>query len=103
MIIHPPPHDIIKSPPLMSRDAPVMYAARSDARNATSSATSHGSQMREIGKLPRYASSRSGVTFSRTISVLTRPGHTALTVMPNGANSFAVARVRPRIPAFAAV
>ena len=47
---------IIKSPPLISSEAPVIYEALSDTRKATSSATSFGVPSLGIGKPLAYLS-----------------------------------------------
>ena len=96
-------NQIMRSPPLMSREAPVIYAALSEARNATSSATSSGVPRRLMGKPFAYALTRSSEIVVLTISVSMRPGQTAFTVIPWVAASLAMCRVKPSMPAFAAV
>ena len=61
----------------MAMVSPVMYAAPSDARNATSSATSSGSPKRP-SEIPFLSSSSLS---SLVMSVLMKPGAMAFTVM----------------------
>src|SRR5690606_36098246 len=71
-------------PPLMELICPVMYAASSDARNATRFATSSGLPARFAG------TSRAMVGASKISLVISDsiiPGATAFTVMPRLANS----------------
>src|SRR5574343_114873 len=73
-------------PPLIEMICPEMYAARSEARKATRSATSSGWPARFIGTM------RSMADWSKLpaiMSVAMMPGATALTVMPRLASSSA--------------
>jgi hypothetical protein len=92
---------IITSPPSTASTWPVMNAASSLARKATAWAISSVVPNRPSGVLEVIsawrASGRSWVS-----SVRTKPGATALQVIPRDASSRAVAFVRPMRPAFAA-
>src|SRR6266850_1975029 len=94
---------IIRSPPLMSNDAPVMYPAASDATKQIRSETSSGVPSLGTGYDAARRFSNSEDAFSRVSSVSIIPGQIAFTVMPNRPSSFAAARVRPSSPAFDAV
>src|SRR3989454_7281151 len=94
---------IIRSPPLMSNDAPVMYPAASDATKQIRSETSSGVPSLGTGYDAARRFSNSEDAFSRVSSVSIIPRQIAFTVMPNRPSSFAAARVRPSSPAFDAV
>ena len=85
-------------PPLIEITCPVMYAAPSEHRNATTAATSSGLPSRRIG-IMRITSSTG--TFA-IISVSIRPGATLFTVIWRFASSCASARVAPMSPALEA-
>ena len=76
-----------------------MYAASSEARNATASAISEASAKRPIGICPVSSASLPGGT-DASIRVWAL-GEMAFTVVPNLASSLAVVLVKPMIPALA--
>src|ERR1700679_688027 len=86
---------------------PVTKLAPSDARNAIVAATSSGDPKRPTGislARSRKPSSRSS-PYSRRLVLMALvvrigPGHTAFTVMPNGARSRASDLVKPTMAAF---
>src|ERR1700736_4825775 len=87
-------------PPSTTSVAPVTNEARSEARNATASATSRGAAIRPSGCMPRTVlMSASGwgssPTTERSMGVSTLPGATALTRTPSPAKSSAMLRVSP--------
>ena len=57
-------HQIAVIPPSADQTAPVVYAVRSEARNAITSATSSGSPARRSGIVSSSASCSAGVTHS---------------------------------------
>src|SRR5438132_1826553 len=89
-------------PPSMPSASPVIEPAAGEARNAISAATSSGSTSRPAGS---SASQRfiTSAGIARTCSVATRPGRTALAVMPWRTFSAASVRIIPTTPAFVAV
>lgn len=85
---------LLVAPPSTGMVAPVIYAARGEARNATRAASSSGRPIRPTGMLrARSASSSSSLTPGRgcrvslTRSVRISPGATLLTVIWSGPNS----------------
>src|SRR5438445_6052856 len=88
-------------PPSMGMMAPVMYAARSDARNDASSATSSGWPARFSAEPPTRAGKRSAAPFPPDIGVSMKPGQMALARMPCSPYSMAAALVRAMTPALA--
>ena len=70
-------HQIAVIPPSADQTAPVVYAVRSEARNAITSATSSGSPARRSGIVSSSASCSAGVTHS-VIGVLRVPGNDAV-------------------------
>src|SRR5689334_15180510 len=79
-------------PPSTTIDRPVMYRAPSDARNATSSATSSG-----VPGLPTGVFRPPSISAGDDDPVSIQPGATELTVTPCGPVSIASARVSPSI------
>ena len=70
------------------------------ARKPTAGPTSAGSENRPMGIAARSSSARSGgMDATMSVSAL---GEIGFTVMPKPASSFAVVRVKPMMPAFAA-
>src|SRR5207249_1432191 len=92
---------VISMPPLTCSVAPVMYAARGLARNATAYATSSGVPRRPNGIRDNNAS-RCASGSARVMSVSMKPGETQLTVMLRLPTSCASDLVKPTIAAFAA-
>jgi hypothetical protein len=86
------------NPPFTPMTWPVMYEARSLARNATTSATSSGRPTRCIGII----GSTMSIGRPSIISVSITPGATQFTVIFRFASSFESAFVAPMMPAFAA-
>src|SRR5919202_6460362 len=86
----------ITLPPSTTSDAPVMYDAPSDARNATAFATSSGVPGRPRG-VWRPASSSAG----SDEAVAIQPGATEFAVTPVRPYSSAIVRIIPSSPAFA--
>ena len=76
-----------------------MYAALSEAKNATAAAISSGLPILPSGML--FKSGLLSPRFS-VMSVWIKPGATALQVMPREASSRATDFVRPMTPAFEA-
>ena len=91
----------IAIPPSTHNPCPVMYFARSDAKNTTASATSSTVPNAPSG-IVLHASSFTASESLSVISVAINPGATAFTVIPRDDNSFAVALVRPITPALEA-
>ena len=91
------PRQII--PPLIEMICAEIYPAASEARNATSAATSSGVPARFIGTSRAICSALNALS---AIGEAMIPGATAFTVMPRLASSSARARVAPCNPAFAA-
>ena len=89
------------NPPSTPSTCPVTKDAASEAKKATTSATSSGVPMRQSGVSSRKACKVSS-SKQRFISVAMTPGSTQLTVMPEGPSYLASARVRPSIPALVA-
>src|SRR6266849_6231573 len=88
-------------PPSTPIASPVIEPAAGEARNAISAATSAGSTSRPAGS----AASQRSITsagIARTCSVATRPGRTALAVMPWRAFSAAMVSTIPITPALVA-
>jgi len=81
------------NPPSITKHCPVMYEARSEARNATVSATSSGLPMRPSAVLFKMFST-SPFFIPATISVSMSPGATAFTLIPIGPSSRASALVK---------
>src|SRR5690606_35209522 len=95
-------------PPSTTRLAPVTNEARSEARNATHSATSRGCAMRPSGCIAATdrlsaAGSGSRLRAQSSIGVSTEPGATQLTRTPALAMSMAMLRVRPTRACFEVV
>src|SRR5205823_6170966 len=88
-------------PPSTTKTCPVMYAARSDARNATTPATSFGVPSRSSGICCESVVRASGV-IAAVMSVSMKPGATTLARMFLDASSFATDFVRPMRPALLA-
>src|SRR5262245_66685013 len=83
-------------PPSTVRHTPVTYAAPSDARKRTHSATSSGVPARCAGTCSSKLSAMPSV-----MSVSIRPGATAVTVTPRRATRAAAGRVGANRPALA--
>src|SRR5690606_19658953 len=86
-------------PPSTGMIAPVMNAEASEARNATTSATSSGVPARpsRVGGAPS-SPQLLPPSVAKVDDVLTTPGATALTRTPHGPSSTASALVAARIP-----
>src|ERR1700731_1687286 len=84
--MHCAPHVLSHSfdPPSTGILAPVIHRAASDARNATTSATSSGLPIRFNACIPSVTSRPASVFVKFDISVSIAPGATALTRMPRG-------------------
>ena len=78
-----------------------MKLVRGEARKATALAMSSGAASAPVGCWASRAVRASSDCFA-TISVATPPGATALTAMPRGKSSIAIARVRPTTAAYEA-
>jgi hypothetical protein len=90
-------------PPFGLTTWPVTNPASSDTRNAHAAAMSSGVPSRPTGICRRDCSSMSaGMPEPRSIGVSTRPGATALAVIPCAPTSSASAFVKPITPALAA-
>src|SRR2546430_12444848 len=85
----------------MGMIAPVMYEARSDARNDASSATSSGWPPRLRADPPTSAGKRSAAPLPPDIGVSMKPGQMALARMPCSPYSTAAALVSAMTPALA--
>ena len=85
----------------MTSSAPVMYAASSEARKTTSSATSSGVPSRLTSSFASHSASTwpgERSFFWASIGVSITPGCTELTRMFCGASSIAAVFVSPRTP-----
>src|ERR1700730_7261253 len=84
--LHCAPHGTSYSfdPPSTGILAPVIQRALSEAKNATTSATSSGLPIRFSACIPRVASRPASVFVKFDISVSITPGATALTRIPRG-------------------
>src|SRR5437899_12857115 len=91
----------VTSPPFGLSVAPTKYDDSSLARNATVAATSSGRPRRPSG-VRSFVAAPSLPLSAREVETWMNPGATAFTRTPWTASSFATARVRPRMPAFAA-
>src|SRR5579872_3196475 len=95
--------DFLVIPPSITYDAPVMYAAWSDAKNAQRAAISSGLAIRCKGISERSLSYFFESAFKlASIGVSTAPGQILLTVIPYSASSTAIVRISMRRPPFAA-
>src|SRR5207237_10501591 len=88
-------------PPSMGMIAPVMYPARSEARNDASSATSSGWPARFRAEPPTSAGKRSAAPLPPDIGVSMQPGQMALARIPCSPYSMAAALVNAMTPALA--
>jgi len=85
-------------PPLTCIVSPVMYDAKSEARNATAAPMSSGSPNRARGIPDSKVFLSSSVIKGRTMSVAMNPGATAFTRILYGAVSRARLLVNPMMP-----
>src|SRR4029453_14066106 len=88
-------------PPSIGMMAPVMYAARSEARNDASSATSSGWPPPFRAEPATSAGNRAAAPFPPDISVSMKPGQIAFARMPCSPYSMAAALGKAIPPAWA--
>src|ERR1051325_1169501 len=91
-------------PPSTNNVAPVIYDARSDARNATALATSSALPPLPSGMSRKYSLSSIGSEKDPAVRrVRISPGHTAVTRICHGPSSLAAVRNNPINPALLAL